>query len=67
MTEGFDVGMEMSGNPNAFRDMHSTMNNGENIVFLGIPSKPFEIDWRQLVFKGITVKGIYGREMFETW
>ncbi len=67
MTEGFDVGMEMSGNPFAFRDMLSTMNNGGNIAFLGIPSKPFEIDWSQLVFKGITVKGIYGREMFETW
>ena len=67
MTEGFDVGLEMSGNPNAFRDMLTTMNNGGNIAFLGIPSKPFEIDWSELVFKGITVKGIYGREMFETW
>ena len=67
MIEGFDVGLEMSGNPNAFRDMLTTMNNGGNIAFLGIPSKPFEIDWSELVFKGITVKGIYGREMFETW
>lgn len=67
MSEGFDVGLEMSGNPNAFRDMLTTMNNGGNIAFLGIPSKPFEIDWSELVFKGITVKGIYGREMFETW
>ena len=67
MSEGFDVGLEMSGNPNAFRDMLTTMNNGGSIAFLGIPSKPFEIDWSELVFKGITVKGIYGREMFETW
>ena len=58
----FVLGTDQQG-----RDMLSTMNNGGNIAFLGIPSKPFEIDWSQLVFKGVTVKGIYGREMFETW
>ena len=67
MKEGFDVGMEMSGSEYAFRDMLNTMNNGANIAFLGIPSKPFAIDWSSFVFKGITIKGIYGREMFETW
>ena len=67
IVEGFDVGMEMSGNQFAFKDMLSTMNHGGNIAFLGIPAQPFAIDWGDLVFKGITVKGIYGREMFDTW
>lgn len=67
ITEGFDVGMEMSGNQFAFHDMLSTMNHAGNIAFLGIPAKPYAIDWSELVFKGITVKGIYGREMFDTW
>ncbi len=67
MTEGFDVGLEMSGAPPAFRDMLAAMNNGGKIAMLGIPSKPFEIDWNTIIFKMLTVKGIYGREMFETW
>ena len=67
MTEGFDVGLEMSGAAPAFRDMLATMNNGGKIAMLGIPSKGFEIDWNQIIFKMLTVKGIYGREMFETW
>lgn len=67
MTEGFDIGLEMSGNKAAMADMLSTINNGGRIAMLGIPSEPFAINWDELVFKGITIKGIYGREMFETW
>jgi threonine 3-dehydrogenase len=67
MTEGFDVGMEMSGVPTAFTDMLNNMNNGGKIAMLGIPSANMAIDWRQVIFKGLTIKGIYGREMFETW
>jgi threonine 3-dehydrogenase len=67
MTEGFDVGMEMSGVPMAFTDMLSNMNNGGKIAMLGIPGKDMAIDWSQIIFKGLTIKGIYGREMFETW
>ncbi|MCO4798428.1 MAG: L-threonine 3-dehydrogenase [Colwelliaceae bacterium] len=67
MTEGFDVGMEMSGVPMAFTDMLSNMNNGGKIAMLGIPGKDMAIDWSQVIFKGLTIKGIYGREMFETW
>ncbi|MFZ1681770.1 MAG: L-threonine 3-dehydrogenase [Rhizobiaceae bacterium] len=67
MTEGFDVGLEMSGAAPAFRDMLATMNNGGRIAMLGIPATGFEIDWNQIIFKMLTVKGIYGREMFETW
>ncbi|MFT6898412.1 MAG: threonine 3-dehydrogenase [Paraglaciecola sp.] len=67
MTEGFDVGMEMSGVPTAFRDMLSKMNNGGKIAMLGIPPGDVAIDWDQVIFKGLTIKGIYGREMFETW
>lgn len=67
MTEGFDVGMEMSGVPAAFRDMLSTMNNGGKIALLGIPPSDMAVDWNQVIFKGLTIKGIYGREMFETW
>jgi threonine 3-dehydrogenase len=67
MTEGFDVGMEMSGVPVAFRDMLSTMNNGGKIALLGIPPSDMAVDWNQVIFKGLTIKGIYGREMFETW
>lgn len=67
MQEGFDVGLEMSGNAQAFRDMLAVMNNGGKIAFLGIPQQDFAIDWHQVVFKGITIKGIYGRRMFETW
>lgn len=67
MTEGFDVGLEMSGNPMAFNDMIMSMNNGGNIAMLGIPPQETLIDWNQVIFKGLVIKGIYGREMFETW
>ena len=67
MTEGFDVGMEMSGVPMAFIDMLDNMNNGGKIAMLGIPGQDMAIDWSQVIFKGLTIKGIYGREMFETW
>jgi threonine 3-dehydrogenase len=67
MEEGFDVGMEMSGNPTAFRDMLRTMHHGGKIALLGIPPDETSIDWTQVIFKGLEIKGIYGREMFETW
>jgi len=67
MTEGFDVGMEMSGVPMAFTSMLASMNNGGKIAMLGIPGQDMAIDWSQVIFKGLTIKGIYGREMFETW
>jgi threonine 3-dehydrogenase len=67
MTEGFDVGLEMSGSAVAFRDMIDTMNNGGKIAILGIAPTGFEIDWNKVIFKMLTLKGIYGREMFETW
>ena len=67
MEEGFDVGMEMSGNADAFRDMLRTMHHGGNIAILGIPPDDTSIDWNQVIFKGLVLKGIYGREMFETW
>jgi threonine 3-dehydrogenase len=67
MEEGFDVGMEMSGNPKAFRDMLRTMHHGGKIAILGIPPDEMSIDWTEVIFKGLVLKGIYGREMFETW
>jgi threonine 3-dehydrogenase len=67
MVEGFDVGMEMSGNPQAFRDMLRTMHHGGKISILGIPPGDMAIDWNEVIFKGLVLKGIYGREMFETW
>ncbi|MGI9201391.1 MAG: L-threonine 3-dehydrogenase [Woeseiaceae bacterium] len=67
MEEGFDVGMEMSGNPSAFRDMLRTMHHGGKIALLGIPPDSMSIDWTKIIFKGLELKGIYGREMFETW
>ena len=68
MKEGFDVGLEMSGVSAALHDMISTMNNGGKIALLGIPeSEAAPIDWNDIVFKGLTLKGIYGRRMFETW
>ncbi|HWM29337.1 MAG TPA: zinc-binding dehydrogenase, partial [Woeseiaceae bacterium] len=67
MEEGFDVGMEMSGNPAAFRDMLRTMHHGGRIAILGIPPGEMAIDWTEVIFKGLILKGIYGREMFETW
>ncbi len=67
MVEGFDVGMEMSGNPQAFRDMLKSMHHGGKISMLGIPPGDMAIDWNEVIFKGLIIKGIYGREMFETW
>ena len=67
MTEGFDVGLEMSGNAEAFRGMISAMRNGGSIAMLGIPPGEVGIDWGQFIFKGLTIKAIYGREMFDTW
>jgi threonine 3-dehydrogenase len=67
MTEGFDVGLEMSGSPVAFRDMLEVMNNGARVALLGIPPADTRIDWNHVIFKGLVIKGIYGREMFETW
>ena len=67
MQEGFDVGLEMSGNPTAFRDMIANMSHGAKIAMLGIPAKEMPIDWRQVIFNMLTIKGIYGREMYETW
>ena len=67
MKEGFDVGMEMSGNPSAFGDMLSSMNHGGRVAILGIPPGEMAIDRNAVIFKGLVMKGIYGREMFETW
>ena len=67
MKEGFDVGLEMSGNPSAFRSMIDTMAHGGKIAMLGIPPEQIAIDWNILVFNMLTIKGIYGREMYETW
>jgi threonine 3-dehydrogenase len=67
MKEGFDVGLEMSGNPNAFRDMLANMCHGGKIAMLGIPEKEMAIDWTTVVFNMLTIRGIYGREMYETW
>jgi len=67
MREGFDVGLEMSGNPVAFREMIDNMCHGSKIAMLGIPSQPIDIDWNKVIFNMLTIKGIYGREMYETW
>ena len=67
MAEGFDVALEMSGNPQALRDMIANMSHGGKIAILGIPAKEATIDWRQVIFSMLTLKGIYGREMYETW
>ena len=67
MSEGFDVGLEMSGVPTAFTAMLEHMNHGGKIALLGIPPANTAIDWNQVIFKGLEIKGIYGREMFETW
>jgi threonine 3-dehydrogenase len=67
MTEGFDVGLEMSGNATAFRDMLANMSHGAKIAMLGIPTGDMAIDWRTVIFNMLTIKGIYGREMYETW
>ncbi|MDH3399419.1 MAG: L-threonine 3-dehydrogenase [Chromatiales bacterium] len=67
MQEGFDVGMEMSGNPQALRDLLAAMHHGGKVALLGIPPGDTSIDWNQVIFKGLVLKGVYGREMFETW
>ena len=67
MTEGFDVGLEMSGAAVAFRSLLAVMNHGGKVALLGIPPSDTAIDWNQVIFKGLFIKGIYGREMFETW
>jgi threonine 3-dehydrogenase len=67
MKEGFDVGMEMSGSPAALRDMLANMAHGGCVALLGIPSEEIAIDWNTVVFNMLTIKGIYGREMYETW
>src|SRR6185312_5615958 len=67
MQEGFDVGLEMSGNATAFRDMIANMSHGAKIAMLGIPNGDMAINWRQVIFNMLTIKGIYGREMYETW
>ena len=67
MTEGFDVGLEMSGNPMALRDMLRTMHHGGKVALLGLPPEDTAVDWKQIIFKGLEIKGIFGREMFETW
>ncbi|HLI30268.1 MAG TPA: zinc-binding dehydrogenase, partial [Terriglobia bacterium] len=67
MTEGFDAGLEMSGNTSAFREMLANMSHGAKIAMLGIPEGEMSIDWRAVIFNMLTLKGIYGREMYETW
>ncbi len=67
MAEGFDVGLEMSGNPMALNDLMKAMNHGGHVAMLGIPPQETAIDWNQVIFKGLVIKGIYGREMYETW
>ena len=67
MKEGFDVGLEMSGSPAAFRDMVDVMFHGGKIALLGLPSHNEAIDWNKVIFNGLTIRGIYGRKMFETW
>jgi threonine 3-dehydrogenase len=67
MREGFDIGFEMSGAPSALPQMIDNMNHGGRIAMLGLPSAPFAIDWGKVVTHMLTLKGIYGREMFETW
>jgi threonine 3-dehydrogenase len=67
MAEGFDIGLEMSGNADAFREMLANMSHGGKIAMLGIPEKEMAIDWNTVVFSMLTIKGIYGREMYETW
>ena len=67
MLEGFDVGLEMSGNPQALRDMIANMSHGGKIAILGLPANESPMDWRQVIFNMLSIKGIYGREMYETW
>ena len=67
MQEGFDVGLEMSGNPAAFREMIANLSHGAKIALLGIPANEMAINWHDVIFNMLTIKGVYGREMYETW
>jgi threonine 3-dehydrogenase len=67
MKEGFDVGLEMSGNPAALQDMLANMSHGARIAMLGLPDEPFPIDWKTVIFDQLTLRGVYGRQMYETW
>jgi threonine 3-dehydrogenase len=67
MTEGFDIGLEMSGNGEAFRSLLSHMNYGGRVALLGVPTGELSVDMTSIIFKGLIIKGIYGREMYETW
>jgi len=67
MQEGFDIGLEMSGHPGALPEMLENLTHGAHVAMLGLPSQPIAIDWARVVSHMITIKGIYGREMFETW
>ena len=67
INNGFDIGLEMSGNPNAFNQMIDSMYNGGNIALLGILPNSTKINWNDVIFKGLNIKGIYGREMYDTW
>jgi threonine 3-dehydrogenase len=67
MKEGFDVGLEMSGNPSALRDMVENLSHGGSVAMLGLPDEPFAIDWNTVIFDQLTIRGVYGREMYETW
>jgi threonine 3-dehydrogenase len=67
MTEGFDIGLEMSGNPEALGSMIASMAHGGRIAVLGIPAEQVAVDFNPIIFNGLTLKGVYGREMYETW
>ncbi len=67
MKEGFDVGLEMSGSGEAFQEMLANMSHGAKIALLGLPTHDLAVDWNTVIFNGLTIKGIYGREMYETW
>ena len=67
MREGFDIGLEMSGAPSAVAEMLANLNHGAKVAMLGLPKDPYPIDWGRVITHMITIKGIYGREMFETW
>jgi threonine 3-dehydrogenase len=67
MKEGFDVGLEMSGSEGAFGDLLTNLCHGGRVALLGIPDRPMSVNWSLIIFNGLTIKGVYGREMYETW
>ena len=67
MKEGFDVGLEMSGNPAALHDLLANLSHGAKVAMLGLPDEPFAVDWKTVIFDQLTLKGVYGRQMYETW